>query len=41
MFMGGIVAQYILGINNPSYDEQFRLLLQGQEEFHKKSAGQI
>lgn len=40
MFMGGIVAQYILGINNPSYDEQFRLL-QGQEEFHKRSAGQI
>jgi hypothetical protein len=39
--MGRIVIQYILGINTPSRDEQFKLLLQGQEEYHKKSAGEI
>jgi hypothetical protein len=36
MFTGRIVIQY-LGINNPSYDEQFKLLLQGQEDEYPKS----
>jgi hypothetical protein len=40
MFIERIVIQYILGIN-PSYDEQFKLLLQGQEDYHKKSVSNI
>jgi hypothetical protein len=45
MFMGHVVVviQYLRGIINSSYDDQFKLLLQGQEEeeYHKKSASQI
>ena len=37
MFIGPIVIQYLLGINSPSYDEQFKLLLQGQEDEYPKS----
>ena len=42
MFIGPIVIQYLLRINNLSYDGQFKLLRKGQEEeYPKKFASQI